>query len=222
MAVELGIDRRPKIIGLVGKDVIKTPEVSGDIVRFTPEAKTGLKKLGRVVIPLTGKSISDLIRRGNLQSSICFDFPEFNGQRSILSEVAIDPNEIFLSKSNNQSFSVQQEMLKQNLKDIKENKGVTGVKVLIFNAPTNLEIINKALELSDKADAFRDLLREGSVRCAEASPFSSEHFSFGVTVGHMDPEGKLLITGRDNRSPKQKVFLIDALVPEELPVEEAA
>ncbi|MBU4016057.1 hypothetical protein KJ980_01785 [Patescibacteria group bacterium] len=219
-AAELSIKRRPKDIGIAAKDVVKSPEANNGTFKFTPEAKAGVEGLGRVVFTLTGKSIEDYKKEGMLQPAKHSEFPVFEAQPSINSEIAINLKEIFLPKSNNKGFSEQKAMVKEHSKDVKENKKVEGVKAFIGNAPTNLGIIKNALELSDKADAdgIRDLLREGSVRCAEASPLSNKHFSFGVTVGYVNPEGKFLVTLRDTGSAKQNVHLIDVLVPEDLPV----
>lgn len=218
MAAELSIKRQPKDIGIAAKDVVKSPEANNGTFKFTPEAKAGVEGLGRVVFTLTGKSIEDYKKEGMLQPAKHSEFPVFEAQPSINSEIAINLKEIFLPKSNNKGFSEQKAMVEEHSKDVKGNKKVEGVKALIGNAPTNLGIIKKVLELPDNADGIRDLLREGSVRCEGASPLSNEHFSFGVTVGYVNPEGKFLVTLRDTGSAKQNVHLIDVLVPKDLPV----
>ncbi len=218
MAAELSIRRQPKDIGIAAKDVVKSPEANNGTFKFTPEAKAGVEGLGRVVFTLTGKSIEDYKKEGMLQPAKHSEFPVFEAQPSINSEIAINLKEIFLPKSNNKSFSEQKAMVKKRSKDVKENEKVEGVKAFIGNAPTNLGIIKKVLELPDNADGIRDLLREGSVRCKEASPLSNEHFRFGVTVGYVNPKGKFLVTLRDTGSAKPNVHLIDVLVPEDLPV----
>ncbi len=203
---------------------IERLEVPKKVFQFTPEAKAGLEQIGRVVIPLTGESILSLREKKGmkLQSGWHKDFPEFEEQRSITSEVAINPKEIFLPQSNNKTFSVQKEMVELHSKEVSEK--VKGVKAIIGKPPDNLELITKVYELYGGENGIGDLLREGSVRCTGKSPIPNIYNSvdgFGVTVGSMDTEGKLLITGRASR-PSDKVHVIAMIVPEDLPVQEPA
>lgn len=198
---------------------IKPLEVEKKIFQFKPEAKVGLKQLGRVVIPLTGESIVSLRKKGvKLQSDWHKDYTEFEAQCSITSEVAINPKEIFLAESNNKPFSVQKEMAELHSKKVSEE--VDGVKAIIGKPIDNLELITKVYELYGGENGIGDLLRKVSARCAGKSPILNIYNSvdgFGVTVGNMDSEGKALITGRASR-PSEKVYVIAMEVPEDLPV----
>lgn len=207
----------------LGKNIIKSPEAKEKTYKFTPEAKDALvNKLGLVVIPLTGKSILDYREAGKLESSWHRDYPDFEGRKSIMSEAAINLREIFLLKSNYKPFSKQKEMVVDYDKKIR--KEVHGVKAIIGNTPTNLEIIKNAYELYGGENGVGDLLRENSVRCAGKSPIDNiyNEDGFSVTVGRVDPEGRLLITSRDTGRAKDDVGVIAIVVPEDLPVEEPA
>lgn len=81
--------------------VMPTPENLGDdIRRFSSEACDYLRERRLVIYSLSGKSIEELENESGIKlaltNTIRVDSSEFKKQRSIKSEVAIDPEEFFL------------------------------------------------------------------------------------------------------------------------------
>ena len=108
--------------------------------RFLPEQREVLEKGGYTVYELTGKSISDLREAGDdFWTTWPQKYPEFELQRSMRSEVAVNPNQLFLLGSNNKTFAEQESMVAKFSRDISVK--IPGVKAIIGEAPDYVELV---------------------------------------------------------------------------------
>lgn len=114
----------------------KTPV---EIKRFSQEAREALEKQGLVIYGLTGQSIKTLRDSGRkFWSRWHEDLPDFEALGSMYSEVAINPNKLFLPESNNKTLSQQEDMVEKFSKEL--GKKVQGVKAIIGQAPDYAEL----------------------------------------------------------------------------------
>lgn len=111
-----------------------------EIKRFSAEQKEALEKQGYVIYGLTGQSIKTLRDNGRkFWSTWHNELPDFEALGSMHSEVAINPNKLFLPKSNNKTLAQQEEMVGKFSKELGK-KVVKGVKAVIGQAPDYVEL----------------------------------------------------------------------------------
>lgn len=116
--------------------VVETPV---EIKRFSAEQKEALEKQGFVIYGLTGQSIKTLRDSGRkFWSTWHNSLPDFEALGSMHSEVAINPNKLFLPKSNNKTLAQQEEMVGKFSEEL--GKKVTGVAAIIGQAPDYVEL----------------------------------------------------------------------------------
>jgi len=110
-----------------------------EIKRFSPEQKDALEKEGYVIYKLTGKSIKDLREAGNhFESTWQPRYPGFEALRSRKSEVAINPNQLFLPKSSYKTYLEQESLVTKFNKDISAK--IPGIEAIIGEAPDYVEL----------------------------------------------------------------------------------
>lgn len=119
-----------------------------EIKRLTDEQKEALKRLGlSEVIPFSGRSIKVWREEGKPFWSTWHQepqFAEFESMSSMLSEVAINPNQLFLPGSNRKTLKEQEEMVEKFSRDLA--KKVPGVKAIIGEAPDYVELAFQHLD----------------------------------------------------------------------------
>ncbi len=211
---------------LIPKEVqvgTNSEEAKDGTFTFTPEQKDVLVNELKLVMapPLTGKSIEELEKNRQFQSEWLVDYPDFIQNRSEKTDVAIWPG-IFLPDSDGKSFNEQISMVVDLNKKISE-KGI-GVKVIIGKTADNIELFYNLTDGVKGANKNEELLRKGSARSADESPIPSAfakkgEFGHCITVGNMNPEKRLDVTGYNKpRRPIKGVYVVAMVVPEGLPV----
>jgi len=131
--------------GKLGRDIPLSTEARAETKRFTPEQRKALKKQGFVIYDLTGQSIRTLRDSGRqFWTTWHKDFPDFEALGSMQSEVAINPNRLFLPESNNKTLAQQQEMVSKFSKEL--GKKVRGIKAIIGQAPDYVELAFRHLD----------------------------------------------------------------------------
>jgi len=114
-----------KLFGDVPSETEKT-----ETKRFSNEARKALEKEGYVVYELTGQSIASLREQGKPFWSTWYkDYPDFEALTSRKSEVAINPKQFFLPKSNNKTLGEQQALVERFSTDIFAK--VSGVEAVL-------------------------------------------------------------------------------------------
>lgn len=105
-----------------------------EIQRFSDEQKEALKKEGYVVYELTGQSITSLREQGKpFWSDWHKDYPDFEALASRRSEVAINPQKLFLRDSNNKTLAEQLALVAKFSTDISVK--VPGVEAVLGEMP---------------------------------------------------------------------------------------
>lgn len=118
-----------------GKDIlVTTPEKQLEIKRFSAEQKEALEKQGFVIYGLTGQSIKTLRDSGRkFWSTWHKNYPDFEALGSMHSEVAINPNKLFLPESNHKTLAQQEKMVEKFSQKLR--KKIPGVKAIVGQAP---------------------------------------------------------------------------------------
>jgi hypothetical protein len=143
----------PPASSLLDIQTSKTPENLIEIERFSMEQKGALQKEGYFIYDLTGQSIKTLRDSGHRFWSMWHNsLPDFEAISSMRSEVAINPNSLFLPESNNKNLDQQREMVKKYSAEL--GKKIQGVRTIIGDAPDYAELVFKHLEIT-KNNLFR-------------------------------------------------------------------
>lgn len=118
---------------------LSTVEVRGETKRFSPEVRKALEKEGHLIYTLTGQSIKSLREVGRKFSSTWHkDYPDFEALTSRLSEVAINPNQLFLPDSNWKTLPEQEAIVAEFFHRLNQN--VKEVEAIIGEAPDYVEL----------------------------------------------------------------------------------
>ena len=166
----------------VEKPVAQTPEAPIEIKRFSQEQKEALEKQGFVIYGLTGQSIKTLRDAGRkFWSTWHKDFPDFEALGSMHSEVAINPSNLFLPRSNNKTLAQQEEMVSEFSEELV--KKVQGVKAIIGQASDYEELAFRHLDATkeylfgakDKYNSARTKTPTGGSHVAYVGNFSAGH-----------------------------------------------
>ncbi len=123
----------------IEKPTSQTPETPVKIKRFSNEQREALDRQGFVIYGLTGQSIQTLKVSGRrFFSTGDKNLPGFEAQGSMHSEVAINPNQPFLPKSDNKTLVKQEEMVEEFSQEL--GKKIQGVRAVIGQAPDYIEL----------------------------------------------------------------------------------
>lgn len=159
-----------------GGGFLQTPETPIEIKSFSKETKEALGKEGYVIHSLTGQSIKSLRDAGRKFWSTWHNkYPDFEALGSIPSEVAVNPSNLFLPKSNNKTLAQQEEMVEKFSEEI--GKKVQGVKAIIGEAPDYVELAFAHL------DATKDYLFGAKYNYNYARTKTPTNGSFVAYVG---------------------------------------
>ena len=157
-------------------------EAPVEIKRFSPEQREALEKEGYLVYGLTGQSIKALRDSGRKFWSIWHEkFPDFEALVSMQSEVAINPDKLFLPRSNNKTLKQQEDMVGKFSQEL--GKKVPGVKAIIGDAPDYVELAFQHL------DAAKDYLFGVKYNCDFARTKTPVRGSVVACVGCSGADG---------------------------------
>lgn len=114
-------------------------ELLVEVKRFSPEARQALEKKGYLIYQLTGQSIKSLREAGKSFCSTWHkDYPDFETLPSRHSEVAINPNQLFLPGSNWKTLP-EQEVAVAGFSH-RLNQNVKEAEAIIGEAPDYVEL----------------------------------------------------------------------------------
>ena len=117
---------------------IPLKEKIGDVVRFSPEQRKGLERKGYLVYGLTGQTIATLRDTGHPFWSTWHQGEAIEQVRSMLTEVAVNPKNLFLQDSNRKTLDEQLAMVEKFGRKIAgEVKGITAI---LGSAPDYTEL----------------------------------------------------------------------------------
>ena len=128
-----------------GAERYSSHEGAATIQRFTPEARIRLKEAGYVLIPLTEQSIKTARDKGRVFSQTWHKKePELEALRSRFSQVAVNPDRLFLRGSGAKSFEDQERMVQEFSKRL----GIDGVEAVIGTMPDYVDLAFSYLEMT--------------------------------------------------------------------------
>jgi len=162
-------------------------EAPVEIKRFSPEQREALEKEGYLVYGLTGQSIKALRDSGRKFWSTWHEkFPDFEALVSMQSEVAINPDKLFLPRSNNKTLKQQEDMVGKFSQEL--GKKVPGVKAIIGDAPDYVELAFQHL------DAAKDYLFGVKYNCDFARTKTPVRGSGVACVGYSGADDGLYVS----------------------------
>lgn len=113
---------------LNGSDIPLPGKEGASISRFSAEQRKGLERKGYLVYSLTGQTIATLRDAGHPFWSTWHQGEAIEQVRSMLTEVAVNPESLFLQDSNRKTLDEQQAMVEKFGRKLSgEVKGVTAI-----------------------------------------------------------------------------------------------
>ena len=118
------------------------------VVRFSDEAKAALEKQKFIIHELTGQSIKSLKDSGRkFWTDWHKQYPDFEALASRRSEVAINPEKLFIDKSNNKTLSEQEEMIRKFSESLAKGRNrIPNVEAIMGGAPDYVELVFRHLD----------------------------------------------------------------------------
>lgn len=167
--------------------------------RFSEEQRKGLERQGyRIFLILTGKSVSNLIESGRDIGGGEYD-PDTPS--SMHSEVAINPDSLFLPDSNWKTLAKQEEMVEKFSQEL--GGEIPGVKAVIGQLPDYTELIFRYLD----ATGSHDLFGRGDTMKFIATKTPIDNSSDFAMVGHLGSQNDLpIFRVYDHRREDSYVF----------------
>ncbi len=166
--------------------------------RFTPEARIALVERGYRIYDSTGQSIKTLRDAGRpFWSTWHQDYPELEAAQSRYSEVAIDPENLFLPDSNRKNLKDQEDMVREFLKNLK----VDGVEAIVGEMPDYVELAFNHLDATDGrlfGEAYgynytRTITPTSEVDVARVGGFDADNGLHVGQWGRVDGNGALFV-----------------------------
>lgn len=177
-----------------------------EVRRFSDETRAALEKQGYVIDTLTGQSIASLRQAGRkFWSTWHNDYPQFEALTSIRSEVAINPPQLFIPKSNNKTLAQQEEMINRFSQEL-GNK-VPGVEAIMGSVADYVDL------------AFTYLGTKGKYLFGEKYDYNFARTNTPTVdtrvacVGDFAPVGGLSVTGWGRSRGGDSVFAAPLVVP---------
>ncbi len=128
-------------VDVVEKVTPAKPEKPLIVVQFSEEARTGLENEGYRVYTLTGQSIKDLREARKPFWSTWHEGYDFEALPSRLSEVAFNPEKLFLPNSNRKTLSEQEALIAKFSEGLSKGKNrIPGVEAVMGEAPDYVEL----------------------------------------------------------------------------------
>jgi hypothetical protein len=120
-----------------GEDITPPKEATPvEVRRFSNEAKEALEEDGYIIITLTGQSIASLRQAGR---RFCgYQDPQTQALTSMQSEVAFNPSQLFLPKSNNITLTQQEKMIERFSQRLAEK--TPGVEAIMGGAADYIDL----------------------------------------------------------------------------------
>ena len=116
------------------------PEKLVKIQSFPIETQQILEKEGFLIYPFSGQSIKSLREAGEkFLTTWHKNYPDFEALTSRLSQVAINPQNLFLPDSNKKTLLRQEEMVVAFSQEI--SRKIKGVRAIIGEAPDYIELV---------------------------------------------------------------------------------
>ena len=110
-----------------------------EVKRFSPEAREKLEKAGYLIDQIGGNSIKSLRDNGRrFWSTWHNSYPDLEALTSSYTEVAINPDQLFLPDSNSKTLSQQEAMVAKFSKELA--KKIPGVQAIIGEMPDYVEL----------------------------------------------------------------------------------
>lgn len=171
---------------------ISRPKETGEVIRFSAEARRGLEREGFLIYTLTGKSLQQLSEEGRdigiLKYLVRLDWKSV---ASVESEVAINPNNLFLPGSFNRRWEKQQKMVAGFSRKLQ--KRTSGqVRAIVGNAADYVELYS----LHRQTTGVR-LFGDRAPYARTATSFMSitnPDVAFSVVAGGFHKEGELYLS----------------------------
>lgn len=170
------------LIDQFGDIPLPPPEAPVEVKKFSIEQREALKKEGYLIYVLTGQSIKTLRDSGRrFWSTWNKQFPDLEALGSMQSEVAIDPDRLFLPGSNNKTLKQQEDMVEEFSQEL--GKKVPGVKAIIGQVPDYVELAFRHLDATKNYlfgtkynyDYTRTKTPTGGSHVAEVGSFSADY-----------------------------------------------
>jgi len=208
----IGINIGDKLVGLVDEfrdsAHIRQCMISENKAEFTSDQRTALEKKGYLIYHLTGQTIETLLYNGKSILS-AFRGDSIEQLQSMLTEVAIDPKNLFLPNSNNERMDVQTARVKQFGEKLE--KEIPGVTAIIGHAPDYVELTFLHLASTSKNLFGKD---HNFLYTCTTTPTNAVNRL--VVVGNFHDFGCLGITNSDATSPSENVWVAPLVVPSTL------
>lgn len=167
------------------------------MLKFTPEACGGLERLGCKIYSLTGQSIRTLRDAGKTIRKVRKDYLQLEEMTSRLTEVAINPNQLFLPGSNGKTLAEQERMMAKFSSGLQIN----GVEAVIGEMPDYVELIFQHLDETESHLFDKDY--HGHARTKTKN----------VAVGYFHIGRGQYIPGWGHVKNDDNVFVIPLIVP---------
>ena len=119
----------------------------GEPRSFSDEARELLTREGYRIYKLTGQSIRNF-REAHLKfwSNWHHDSPDFEALTSMHSEVAINPDVLFIPRSNNKTLDEQLKLIAKSSNELA--KKIEGIEAIMGEAPDYIDLVFKHLEVT--------------------------------------------------------------------------
>ena len=188
----------------------QTQEVRAEIIHFSDESRAALMGLGYLIYPLTGKSIKSLRDEGNrFWTDWHRAYPTLESLASGLSEVAINPNELFLPNSNNKTLAEQEALIGNFDKALRTKKRIPGVSAILGEAPDWAEVAFTHLEVTGER-LFGEKYDYGFTRT------KTRVESFSVLVGRFVADDGLSVDDSDPGLRHDSLWVSPLVVPSKI------
>ena len=173
-----------------GKDVAfpKSEVVPAEVRRFSDEVRTALEKGGYKIHTLTGQSIASLRKTGrSFWTTWHKDNPQLEALTSMQSEVAVNPDQLFLPKSNNKTLPQQEKMISQFSQKL--GKRILGVEAIMGGAADYVDLAFAHLDatgdrLFSKEHNYNYARTNTPTAAGQVASVGFFDSAFGLSVGY--------------------------------------
>lgn len=185
-----------------------------EVKRFSDEAREALTREGFVIYELTGQSIRNQREAGRKFWSTWHqakDYEAFETQESMHSEVAINPNQLFIKDSSNRTLRQQEDVISKFSRDL--GKKIKGVEAVMGNAADYVGLAFAHLDETTKAENPEYLFGK-KYDYNYARTKTPVRFAGGVAdVGHFDAVYGLDVDGWIPGRGSSNIFASPLVVP---------
>ena len=121
-----------------------------EVVKFSDGARTALEKRKYVIHTLTGQSMKSLRDSGRkFWTNWHRQYPDFEALTSMHSEVAINPDKLFIDNSDNKTLEQQEKMIRKFSESLAKGRNrIPGVEAVMGGAPDYVELAFRHLDVT--------------------------------------------------------------------------